>query len=141
MNFAKFLRTLFLQNTSGGCFCTYRQSYHVKKWLIASACNFIKKIQRKKNSKEFPEESTDTLMKHWFTTRNIYPSRSTLNLKWLTASACNFIRKETLTQVFSCGFCEISKNTFFYRTPLVAVSAHGMYIYIRLNKTYFTRKA
>ena len=23
-------------------------------------------------------------------------------------------------QVFSCEFCEISKNTFFYRTPLVA---------------------
>ena len=29
----------------------------------------------------------------------------------------NFIKKETLAQVLSCGFCEISKNTFFYRTP------------------------
>ena len=28
----------------------------------------------------------------------------------------------TLSQVFSCGFCEISKDTFFYRTPLVAAS-------------------
>ena len=27
--------------------------------------------------------------------------------------ACNFIEKETLTQVFFCEFCEISKNTFF----------------------------
>ena len=27
--------------------------------------------------------------------------------------ACNFIKKETLAQVFSCEFCEISKNTFF----------------------------
>ena len=26
---------------------------------------------------------------------------------------CNFIEKETLAQVFSCKFCEISKNTFF----------------------------
>ena len=26
--------------------------------------------------------------------------------------ACNFIKKEALTQVFSCGFCEIFKNTF-----------------------------
>ena len=26
---------------------------------------------------------------------------------------CNFIKKETLTQVFSCGFCEILKNVFF----------------------------
>ena len=29
--------------------------------------------------------------------------------------ACNFIKKETLTQVFFCEFCEISKNTFFLR--------------------------
>ena len=27
--------------------------------------------------------------------------------------ACNFIKKETLVQVLSCEFCEISKNTFF----------------------------
>ena len=26
---------------------------------------------------------------------------------------CNFIKKETLAQVFSCEFCETSKNTFF----------------------------
>ena len=26
---------------------------------------------------------------------------------------CNFIKKETLAQVFSCEFCEISKNTLF----------------------------
>ena len=29
---------------------------------------------------------------------------------------------ETMAQVFSCEFCEISKNTFFYRTPLLAAS-------------------
>ena len=29
------------------------------------------------------------------------------------ALACNFIEKETPAQVFSCEFCEISKNTFF----------------------------
>ena len=33
-------------------------------------------------------------------------------------SACNFIKKETLAQVFSCELSEISKNNFFYRTPL-----------------------
>ena len=38
------------------------------------------------------------------------------------ACACNFIKKESLAQVFPCEFCEISKNTFFYRTPLVAAS-------------------
>ena len=39
--------------------------------------------------------------------------------------ACNFIKKGTLAQVFSCEFCEISKNTFFYRTPLVAAFVLG----------------
>ena len=36
--------------------------------------------------------------------------------------ACNFIKRETLAQVFSCEFCETSKNTFSYRTPPVAAS-------------------
>ena len=40
------------------------------------------------------------------------------------AQACNFIKKETLAQVFSCKFREISKNTFYYRTPLVAASGN-----------------
>ena len=34
----------------------------------------------------------------------------------------NFIKKESLAQVFSCEICEVSKNIFFYRTPLVAAS-------------------
>ena len=37
---------------------------------------------------------------------------------------CNFIKKETLAQVFSCKFCEISKNTFLHITPLVAASEY-----------------
>ena len=36
--------------------------------------------------------------------------------------AWNFIKKETLAQVFSCEFCEISINTFSYRTPLMNAS-------------------
>ena len=31
----------------------------------------------------------------------------------LRPEACMFIKKETLAQVFSCKFCEISENTFF----------------------------
>ena len=37
-------------------------------------------------------------------------------------STCNFTKKETLAQVLSCEFCEISKNTFSQRTPPVAAS-------------------
>ena len=33
-----------------------------------------------------------------------------------------FYKRETLAQVFSCEFCEISNNTYFYRTPPVAAS-------------------
>ena len=36
-----------------------------------------------------------------------------VSVKKKVASACNFIKKESLTQVFSYEFCEISKNTFF----------------------------
>ena len=32
------------------------------------------------------------------------------------------VKKETLAQVFSCEFCEISNNIFSYRTPPVAAS-------------------
>ena len=35
---------------------------------------------------------------------------------------CNFIQKENLAQVLSCEFYEIFKNTYFYRTHLMAVS-------------------
>ena len=40
----------------------------------------------------------------------------------VAGQVCNFIKKEVLAQVFSCEFCEISKNTFSYRTPPVAAS-------------------
>ena len=41
--------------------------------------------------------------------------------------ASNFIKKDTLAQMFFCEFCEISKNTFYYRTPLVGASDIGFY--------------
>ena len=40
----------------------------------------------------------------------------------VAALRATFIKKETLAQVFSCEFCEISKNTFSYRTHPVAAS-------------------
>ena len=47
--------------------------------------------------------------------------------------ACNFIKKEALAQVFSCEFCEISKNTFSYKTPTVATSV--LLLFCFTNKT------
>ena len=52
----------------------------------------------------------------------------------MQAKACNFIKKETLTQVFSCEFCEIFKNTFFHRATLLIrwlLLKHKEYIYKR----------
>ena len=40
--------------------------------------------------------------------------------------ACNIIKKEIPTQVFSCEFCKILKNTFVYKTPQVALSVYSV---------------
>ena len=42
--------------------------------------------------------------------------------------ACTFIKKETLAQVFSCEFCETSKNTFSPRASPVAASINREWI-------------
>ena len=55
-----------------------------------------------------------------------YFLKSFLSVK-LRSFTINFIKKETLAQVFSCEFCEISKNTFLYRTPLVAASLNNVH--------------
>ena len=47
---------------------------------------------------------------------------SQIHRKTPEAEVCNFIKKETLAQVISCEFCEVSKNTFSYRTPPLAAS-------------------
>ena len=40
----------------------------------------------------------------------------------LRPEACNCIKKETPVQLFSCEFCEISKNTFFTEPPWTTAS-------------------
>ena len=42
--------------------------------------------------------------------------------------------KKTLAQVFSCEFCEISKNTFFHGTLLMAVFELCTEIFRSLNR-------
>ena len=42
---------------------------------------------------------------------------------WARVSILIKLQKENLAQVLSCEFCEISKNTFSYRTPPEAASA------------------
>ena len=54
--------------------------------------------------------------------------------------ACNFIKKETLTQVFSCEFCEISKNSFFHRTPLIAAPGVSIMSFLLLRLYRLVKK-
>ena len=57
-----------------------------------------------------------------FILQHCYDKNSRQTLANDRLEACNFIKKATLAQVFSCEFCEIYQNTFYYRTPLVAAS-------------------
>ena len=58
--------------------------------------------------------------------------------------ACNFIKKETLAQVFSSEFCEISKNTFstehLGRTILVVILGIMVTIQRTMAEIYFQAK-
>ena len=47
-----------------------------------------------------------------FTGKHLYQGLFLISCR---PKACNFIKKEALAQVFSCEFCEIFKNTFFYK--------------------------
>ena len=57
-----------------------------------------------------------------FTGKHLYQSLFFNKVAGLRPQACNFIKKEAPAQVFFCEFCEISWNTFCYRTPPVAAS-------------------
>ena len=46
------------------------------------------------------------------------------------------MKKETLAQVFFYEFCETSKNTFYYRTPLVAASNFVLKLHVKSTFAY-----
>ena len=54
----------------------------------------------------------------------------------LLQATCNFIKNETLAQVFSCEFCEISKNTFF--TEHLLTTALSLSVSRPMKNTYLT---
>ena len=73
-----------------------------------------------------------TLLTQQFLKVQSYRSRCFVK-KGLRPQACNFIKKETLVQVFSCEFCEISKNTFFHRTPRLLQILSSLLFLIHIN--------
>ena len=55
---------------------------------------------------------------------------------------CNFIKNETLAQVFSCEFCEISKNSFFtanlrWLRPSLFMQTYCSEYFSETSTTYF----
>ena len=50
--------------------------------------------------------------------RNSQENTSARVTFFIKLPASGLMKKETLAEVFSREFCEIIKNTFFYRTPL-----------------------
>ena len=72
-------------------------------------------------------------------TRQIRPKSYTENyrkiirqkfLRAVLPEGCNLIKKETLAQVFSYEFCEISKNTFFTEHLWATLSEFTFFQYI-----------
>ena len=49
----------------------------------------------------------------------------------------NFVKKEALAQVFSCEFCEISKNIFFTEHLATASEIHQVIHLSEVMKFYF----
>ena len=60
----------------------------------------------------------------WLVPRSLCMKSRNVHRKTLVPESLFYsLMPATLTQVFSCEFCEhLSKNTFFYRTPLLAAS-------------------
>ena len=48
-------------------------------------------------------------------------------------ASCKFVKKETLTQVFSCEFCKIFKNTFFAEHLRTVASVFPLHIPLGFN--------
>ena len=57
-----------------------------------------------------------------FTGKHLRQSLFFNKVAGLRPEASNFTKEEAVAFVFSCEFCEISKNTFSYRTAVVATS-------------------
>ena len=80
-------------------------------------CSFDKKFSKVKlkNLKSFKSEwsipSMSSFLKCLLNSSS--HRRCSLRKGVLRPEACNFIKKETLTKLFSCEFCEISKDIFF----------------------------
>ena len=71
--------------------------------------------------------STNKLRFFWSSSVSVYLEESCKigvfrNIPWKAFVLESLFQKETSAEVFSCEYCQIFKNSFFYRTPPVAAS-------------------
>ena len=86
---------------------------------------FLKLINKEKLSPEVFRKKG--VLKNFAKFTEKHLRQSLFFIKVACLRPATLLKKETLSQVFSCEFCETSKDTFSYRTPPVAAS----------NKTFF----
>ena len=58
-----------------------------------------------------------------------------IKLQALGLRQATLLKKQTLAQEFSCEFCRIFENTFFYRTPL-AVSSDTVHLHCTKKSSF-----
>ena len=66
-----------------------------------------------------------------FTGKHLCKSLLFNKVAGLRPKASNFIKKEILAQVFSCEFCDVSKNTFFAEHLLATASVLNSLLRLR----------
>ena len=72
-----------------------------------------------------------TLWVHEFTGKHLCQT--------LFFKACNVIKKQTLVQVFSCEFCQISKNAFFTEHLWVTASEISVSFWLDAIHFFFSK--
>ena len=70
--------------------------------------------------------------------KNLFLEISQNSQKNTCTEACVSIEKETLTQVFLCQHCGISKNIFSYRTPTVAAMVLQELVFSKVAEVMFS---
>ena len=89
----------------------------MKEFLSKSAEHYV-------GPKDYRKSALKYFKYAWRKSKKVWVNETKEAVSWTRSIKKVFleIKKETLPQVLSCEFCEISKNTFSYRTPPVAVS-------------------
>ena len=113
VNLLHIFRTPFLKNTSGRLLLKVIFIWSVHHRDIAFLCQTLIELDYfifviLGNSFGDPEAVVRS-----FSIEKVFLEISQSSQENNRLEACNFIKKEVLAQVFSCEFCEISKNTLF----------------------------